>query len=228
MQNRLADGASRRGFVTTMVGLAGGGIASLVVAQITSAKPADAGTLKIAVIDSQGAIAGTAEGKATYAQVQSQFASRQSDLNTISKQISDDQAKLNAGQSTLSEEEKDRLQNRITELQQSGARKMQDLQEDQQAAGQDMMSDISAKMAPIVNKYASDNGFTLVLDSGGQTSGVVYWNPAIEITQAIISLYDAANPPKQSSGAAPPSSTPRGTPSTARPNGGTTSSPKTQ
>jgi len=203
--------------------------AALALSTIAAAQSAaKADPSRIGVINFQAAIANTAEGKADAAQLQTQFGSRQQELANISKQIDDLNTKLRTGQNTLSEDEKTRIQTQINQLTQSGQRKQQDLSDDENAAEQDMVQQIGAKMVPIVNKYAKDNGFSLVLDGGSQQSIVVYADEGTDITQPVITLYDAANPAK--GGAAPSSSTaphttaPRTT--TPKPGGTGTTTPK--
>ncbi|HEY6468035.1 MAG TPA: OmpH family outer membrane protein [Candidatus Acidoferrales bacterium] len=202
--------------------------AALALSSIVSAQSAGkADPPKIGVIDFQAAIANTAEGKADAAALQTQFGSRQQELANISKQIDDLNTKLRTGQNTLSDDEKARIQNQINQFTQSGQRKQQDLSDDENAAEQDMVQQIGSKMVPIVDKYAKDNGFSVVLDGGAQQSIVVYADEATNITQAIVTLYDSSNPAK--GGAAPSSST---TPRTTTPHattprpGGSTTTPK--
>ncbi len=226
MKNRVADIVSRRGFVAAIGAITGGGLATAAAAQ-TGAKAADSASGKIGVIDFQGAIANTAEGKQLLAQAQSEFAPRQTELNNISKQISDINNRLAAGQNTLSDDEKNRLNIQVNQLQQSGTRKQQDLQDDEQARQQDIAQTVGSKMVDVVDKYAKENGYVLILDGSSQNSIVVYAADSTNVTQPIISQYDSANPVK-ASGAAPSSSTaPRTAPST-RPSGSGMTTPKSQ
>lgn len=179
---------------------------------------------KIGVIDFQAAIANTAEGKADAAQLQTEFGPRQTELANISKQIDDLNSKLRTGQNTLSDDEKARIQSQITQLTQSGQRKQQDLSDDENAKEQELVQTIGSKMVQLVDKYAKDNGFSVVLDGGSQQSIVVYAADATNITQAIVTLYDSANPAK-SGGAAPSSSTTPHT-TTPRPGGTGSTTPK--
>jgi outer membrane protein len=200
--------------------------AALAIASIAGAQGAGPAT-KIATINVSQAIASTAEGKADAAQLQSQFAPRTAELQNISKQIDDDTNKLRTGANTLSDEEKARIQAQITQLQQSGQRKQQDLNEDQQAAEQDMIETIGRKLEGVLNKYATENGYSIVLDVGSQQTSVFWSAQNADITQQVISLYDAQNPVKGGASAAPSSSTPHTTtPSTPRPSGGTSTTPK--
>ncbi|HXA56125.1 MAG TPA: OmpH family outer membrane protein [Candidatus Acidoferrum sp.] len=189
--------------------------AALAVSSIAGAQAAGPAT-KIATINVSQAIASTAEGKADAAQLQSQFAPRTTELQNISKQIDDLTGKLRTGENTLNDEEKTRLQAQINQLQQSGQRKQQDLSDDQQAAEQDLIETIGRKLEVVLNKYATENGYAVVLDVGSQQTSVFWSAPTVDITQQVISLYDAANPVK-AGGAAPSSSAPRTTPSTPRP-----------
>ncbi|HKQ86705.1 MAG TPA: OmpH family outer membrane protein [Candidatus Acidoferrales bacterium] len=189
----------------------------------TASKAADA-PAKIGVIDFQGAIAGTAEGKKDASQLQTEFAPRQQELANISKQIDDLNTKLRTGQNTLSDDEKARIQTQINQFTQSGQRKQQDLSDDMNAREQDFVQEIGSKMVQVVDKYAKENGYTMVIDGGSQQSTVVWAAPEVNITQPIISLYDSTYPAKTSSTTAPSSSAPHTTP--AHPSGaGSTTKP---
>jgi outer membrane protein len=200
--------------------------AAIALSSIAGAQtaPKSDAAAKIAVINVSEAIANTAEGKQDAAQLQSQFAPRTTDLQNISKQIDDLNTRLRTGQATLSDEEKMRVQSQINQLTQSGQRKQQDLTDDQNAAEQDMIEGIGRKLEGVLDKYAKENGFAAVLDTGSQQTSVFWFAPSIDITQQIIQLYDQTNPVKGSSGS---SSTPplHTTPSTPRP-GGTAPKPQ--
>ncbi len=71
---------------------------------------AAAAPVKIATINMRNAIVATAEGKQAQAQLQSQFAPRQADLQNTQKQIEDLQRRLSEGARTLSDDEKAKMQ----------------------------------------------------------------------------------------------------------------------
>lgn len=221
MKNRVADIVSRRGFVAAVGALTGGGLASAAGAQ-TGAKASDAAA-KIGVMDFQGAIGTTAEGKQLLAQAQSEFAPRQTEINNLQKQMNDAQNKLATGQNTLSDDEKNRLNIQVQQLQSSGQRKLQDLQDDEDARRQDIAQTVGSKMVDVVTKYAKENGYTLILDGSSQNSIVIYAADSSNVTEPIISAYDAANPVKGGSAGAASGTAPRTTPSAGR-----STAPKTQ
>jgi len=168
--------------------------------------------VKVGVINMQAAITGTAEGKQAGAELQSQFTPRQTELQNLQKQAEDDQNRLRTGQSTLSEEEQARLSNEYTRLQRTIQRKSQEAQDDLNEAQQDIVNRIGRKMVDILNKYARENGYSVVLDSSSQQTPILYEANQIDVTQDIIRLYDQAYPVKASAAAPVKPAAPRPAP----------------
>jgi outer membrane protein len=75
-------------------------------------------------------------------------------------------------------------------------------------------------MVDVIDRYARENGYSIILDSSAQNTPLLYVSTQIEITQDIIRLFDSAYPvkagaPAQQKPAAPkPAAT---TPPTATP-----------
>lgn len=169
-------------------------------AQTAAATPA-----KVGVINMQAAITGTAEGKQAAAELQSQFAPRQAELQQMQKQIEDDQNRLRTGQTTLSDEEQARLTRDYNTLTRKLQRKSQEDQDDLNDAQQDIINRIGRKMVDILDKYAKDGGYAVVLDSSSQQTPIIYEANQIDVTQDIIRLYDQAYPVKTGATSTPPS-----------------------
>jgi outer membrane protein len=180
-----------------------------------AASPAQ-GAGKVGVINIQAAIASTAEGKQAAAELQSQFTPRMNELQNLQKQIQDLQNRLQTGQSTLSDEEKARLTREGDQLTRTYQRKQQELQDDTNAAQQDVVDRIGRKVVDILDKYSKDNGYYLILDDSSQQTPVIYAANQVDVTQDIIRLYDQSYPVKAAAGgvAPAPRPAPRTTPST--------------
>jgi outer membrane protein len=161
---------------------------------------------KIGVINVQAAIASTAEGKQAGAELQSQFAPRTADLQNLQKQIQDLQARLQAGQTTLSDEEKARLQRQGDLLTRGFQRKQQEFQDDTNEAQQEVVNRIGRKLVDVLDKYSKDNGYGVILDTSSQQTSVIYAANQIDVTQDIIRLFDQSYPVK--AGAVTPSTRP--------------------
>jgi outer membrane protein len=175
--------------------------ASALHAQATAAGSAT-GT-KIGVINVRQAIASTAEGKQAGAELQSQFAPRQSELEGLNKQINDLRSRMEAG-SKLSPEEQTRLQREGEVKARQLQRKQDEYQEDVNAAQADVFDRIGRKMVDVLDRYARENGYIAILDTSAQNTPILFASPNIDVTQDIVKLYDQAYPVK---GGAPASGT---------------------
>jgi outer membrane protein len=165
--------------------------------------PPAAAPSKIATMNIRNAIAGTAEGKEASAELQSQFAPKQTEMQSMQKQIEDIQTRLSTGDRTLSDEEKARLQRQGDLLGRELQRRQDDLQEELQAAEGDIFDRLGRKMLDVVDRYARENGYAVVLDTS-QGSLVVYGANQVDITAQIVQLYDQAYPVKPPATSTPP------------------------
>ncbi|MFZ3200099.1 MAG: OmpH family outer membrane protein [Candidatus Acidiferrales bacterium] len=166
---------------------------------------------KVGVINMQAAISGTAEGKQAVAELQSQFAPRYTELQDMQKQINDLQSRLQAGQTTLSDDEKARLARQGDQLSRTYQRKQQELQDDSNDAQQDIVNSIGRKVVELLDTYSRQNGYAVIIDTSSQQSPVMFSANQIDVTQEVIALYDknyplkaAAQKPAAAKPAAPP------------------------
>lgn len=170
--------------------------------------------MKVGVINVQVAVTSTAEGKLAAAELQSQFAPRQTDLDNLRKQIDDMQTRLRTGQTTLSDEEKTRLAREGDQLTRTYQRKQQEAQDDFNDAQQDIVNRIGGKLMTVLDKYSKENGYAVVFDTSSQQTPVIYASNQVDITQEIVRLYDQNYPVKASATPAPaaPKPAPRAAP----------------
>ena len=178
-----------------------GAVASNAQAAPAGAAPAAA---KVGVLNVQAAIASTAEGKQASAELQSQFAARQTELETLNKQIDDLRKRLQAGQNTLSQEEQARLTRQGEGLAKQAQRKQEEYNEDVQAASGDVRERIGRKMLDVLDRYARENGYSAIFDTSSQAQVIIYASNQADVTQDIIRLYDQAYPVKASAAPAKP------------------------
>jgi outer membrane protein len=184
-------------------------------AQSTGAGAAAAAPAKIGVLNVRNAIVATAEGKQAQAQLQSQFAPKQNELQSTQKQIEDIQRRLNEGARTLSDDEKAKLQRQGELLTRRLQRDNDGLTEELNAAQGEIVDSIGRKLLDVLDRYARENGYVAVLDTSAQGSPVIYGSAQADITQEVVRLYDQAYPMK--SGGAPAASTPAPKPATPAP-----------
>lgn len=188
---------------------------SALYAQGTAA-PAASG--KIGVVNVRQAIVGTGEGKIASAELQSQFAARQTDLENLTKQINDLRQRLSTGGDKLSQEEQSRLQREGETKARQLERKQTEYQEDVNAAQGDVIDRIGRKMIDVLDRYGRENGFSAIFDSSAQNSPILFTATNVDVTQEIVRLYDAAYPVKAGAATAPAAKpAPKPAPAAAKP-----------
>jgi outer membrane protein len=168
----------------------------------SSGDAAPSAGMKVGVINVQVAITSTSEGKQAAAELQSQFAPRQSELDGLRRQIEDVQTRLRTGASTLSDDEKARLSREGDQMSRQFQRKQQDSQDDFNEAQREVVDRIGRKMLDVLDKYSKEKGYGVIFDTSAQNTPVVYAANTIDVTQEIIRLYDQNYPVK--GGAAKP------------------------
>jgi outer membrane protein len=176
--------------------------------------PGSATGTKIGVINVRQAIASTSEGKQAGAELQTQFAPRQSELEGMNKQINDLRSRLDAGNGKFSQDEQARLQREGETRARALQRKQDEYQEDVNAAQGEVFDRIGRKMIDVLDRYARENGYVAILDTSAQNTPILFASTNIDITQDIVKLYDQAYPAKAG---APTGTTPAKPVTTPRP-----------
>ena len=146
------------------------------------------------------------------AELQSQFAARQNELEGLNKQINDLRQRLEAGTGKLSPDEQTRLQRQGEVMARQLQRKQDEYQEDVNAAQGEVFDRIGRKMVDVLDRYARENSYVIILDSSAQNTPILFASTNIDVTQDIVRLYDGAYPAK--AGSAAPAAKPAPKPAT--------------
>lgn len=198
--------------------------AALLVSCVSAQTPAAAATApavtpsKIAVINIQEALINTKDGQKAAGELKTKFAPKQSEIEKKQSDIAGLQQQLNKGGNAMSEDSKQKIMRDIDQKNVSLKRDTEDAQADLEQEQQRIMSDLGGRMIGVLNKYATENGYALVIDISSQQTPVLFASNTIDITREIIALYDKA--PQAS---APPATRPTAPRPTAPP----TAAPKT-
>jgi outer membrane protein len=176
--------------------------AASIAAQSAPAAGSIAGT-KVGVLNVRQAIVSTAEGKQASSELQGQFASRQTELENLNKQINDIRQRLQTNGDKLNQDEAVRLQRQGEALQKQLTRKQEDYQEDVNASQQEVIDRIGRKMMDVLDRYARENAYTAIFDSSAQ-GAPIYVSNGVDVTPEIVKLYDQAYPAKAAATAAKP------------------------
>ena len=145
---------------------------------------------KVAVIDIQAAIIQTKDGQKAAADLKTKFGPKQSELEKKQSDVAQLQQTLSKGSNTLSEEAKQKTMRDIDAKTTSLKRDTEDANADLEQEQQKIMGELGGKMISVLNKYATENGYALVMDISSQQTPVLFASNTIDITRDIIALYD--------------------------------------
>jgi outer membrane protein len=145
---------------------------------------------KVGVLNIQAAIANTQDGKKAAADLDSKYAPRRKEVESDQSAINSLKDQLQKGQNTMSETAKAQLIRDIDDKTKRLNRKMEDAQADLQQDQQKALQTIGQKMMVVIDKYAKDHGYTLLIDVSSQQTPVLFAASDIDVTKAIVDLYD--------------------------------------
>ena len=166
--------------------------AGMALAQAPAAAPAavSAPPTKVAVIQIQAALAATKEGQKAAADLEVKLAPRKKELDGKQAEIKDLQERLQRGGNTLSDSAKEDLTRNIDSKTKSYNRELEDAQAELEQEQQKVVGSLGQKMMAVIDKYAQQNGFAIVLDVSSQNTPVLYASNTVDITKEVIDLYD--------------------------------------
>ena len=146
---------------------------------------------KVGIIHIQNAIIGTKEGQKAAAELQQRSAPKTKELEKKKQEIDVLREQLNKTSSVGSEEAKQKLMRDIDAKTKAFNRDVEDAQAELGQEEQKVLNELGGKMLSVIDKYAKDNGYTLILDvSNQQTSNVLFAANGIDVTQDVVALYD--------------------------------------
>lgn len=163
---------------------------------------------KMGTINIERAIFASNEGQRDVEVLSKKLEPKQTELKTMNDELEGLKKQLNTQGEKLNDDSRGTLVKQIEQKQKSFDRAMQDAREDAQNQQNEIASRILQKMAPLIVKYANDNGFGVIVDTSNPwPNGPVVWaGPAVDITEPVIVAYNTQSgvaAPVRPAGAAP-------------------------
>ena len=156
---------------------------------------------KIGIIHIQNAIISTKDGQKAAAELQAKFDPKRKELEAKQSEIAQLQQQLSKGSNTMAEAQRINLTREIDQKTKALNRATEDAElEFQQEQGR-ILNELGSKMLQVIDKYAKDNGYSLILDVSSPQTPVLFAANGIDVTQDIIALYDKTS---SSASATPP------------------------
>ena len=161
------------------------------VAQAPAPRPFPEG-VKYGFVNVQRIAAESNEGKAATAQVQALNNKKVEELNARNKQLQAAQQKLESGGNVMSATAVAQLQKEIERQQIDIQRFTEDAQQEVQQLQQQLQEEFQRKLTPVLQQVATDRQLHMMFSV--VDSGLVWGDPALDLTPEIIKRFDAAGP----------------------------------
>lgn len=156
----------------------------------------------------QGVIAGSNEGQRDFEALAKKFEPRRLELQKLNTEVEDLKKQLNTQGDKMAPDAREALVKSIETKTKSLQRSAEDAQNEFHQQQNEIAQRILQKLAPVITKYVSDNGYGLVLDSSAPwpQGPVVVATPAADITKSVVNAYNAQSgvpAPARTGGAKP-------------------------
>lgn len=184
-------------------------IAACALVSLSAGAFAQTGANKVGVISIQNAIVGTKDGQKASTELDGKFAPKKKEFDSRQSEIAQLQDQYNKGGSVMSEDKRAQMARDIDEKKKRLERDMQDAEEDLKTEQQKLLQGLGGRMMAVIEKYAKDNGYSMILDVSNPNTPVLYASSGVDITQDIVSLYD-----KTTTNGAPATAAPSSAPKT--------------
>jgi len=162
----------------------------LAILAISIAMQGQQGPVKTAVINGHAALVNTQQGKKAFDQLKAkvdsrkkEFESRQNELTTLEDQFS-------KSAPVMAEDKREQLAGTINDKKKRLQRDLQDADEDTQREQKEAFQPLEGRLNTIINQYAADNGYAIVIDVSVEGNQVRYAAPTVDITREVVALYD--------------------------------------
>ena len=153
--------------------------------------PTGTGT-KVGTISVEQAIFASNEGQRDFEALSKKLEPKQTELKGQNDEIDSLKKQLSTQGDKLNDDARANLVKQIEDKQKKLERSVQDARDDAQAQQNEIAQRILQKMGPIIVKYASDNGFGLIIDTSNPwPNGPVLWaGSAVDITKPVVDTYN--------------------------------------
>jgi outer membrane protein len=190
--------------IVSMAALAQAGAATpaATTPSTTTAAPSSA---KVGIIEMQQVIAATNEGTRDLEALQKKFEPKRTELQNLNAEIDTLQKQLNTQGDKMNEDARNNLVKSIETKKKTLQRSGEDAQADYQQQVNEVLNRVMQKMGPVIDKYAKDNGYTVIIDASNPQTPLIWASPAVDISKPVVDAYNVQSgvpaPPSSNSGA---------------------------
>jgi len=138
------------------------------------------------------AVLQTTEAQHEFAALQTRYAPRQAQLQTLNDEVESLRKQLSGGGDKLTDAEKESREKSLDSKEKQLQRQAEDFRNDSQADSQQIYQRIAQKVYAFLQTYSQRNGFSIVIERGSDSSPVVWYaTKNMDITDELIKAYNA-------------------------------------
>jgi len=149
---------------------------------------------KVGIINIQQAIIATKDGQKAATDLQARFDPKKKSLEGMQGSIAALQQELSKGSNTMAEAKRTQLTRDIDQKTKELQRASEDAQAEFEQEQNKLLNDLGGKLMVVIEKYARDNAYSLILDVSSPQTPVLFAANGVEITKEIVDLYDKNAP----------------------------------
>ena len=184
--------------------------AALVAGAALVAQAQTPSPVKIGIFNFQQAVIATKDGQKAATDLQAKFDPKKKSLEAMQGSIAALQQELAKGSNTMAEAKRTQITRDIDQKTKELQRASEDAEAEFTQEQNKLLNDLGSKIAAVIEKYARDNAYTLILDVSSQQTPVLFAANGIDITKDIVDIYD-----KNAPSTLPPAPKPAGAPAAA-------------
>jgi outer membrane protein len=147
---------------------------------------------KVGTINIEQAIFATNEGRRDFEALGKKLEPKQTELKGQNDELDSLKKQLNTQGDKLNDDARATLVKQIETKQKSLDRAVQDAREDAQNQQNEIAQRILQKLAPVLVKYANENGFGVIIDTSQPwpQGPVVWWGQSVDVTKPVVEAYN--------------------------------------
>jgi outer membrane protein len=157
------------------------------------AATAPATPTRIGILNIQAAIIGTNEGQRDFEVLRKKFDPKRNELESLNREVEDLKKQLSTTGDKLNEDARGSLLKQIDNKQKSLQRSYEDANNDIQAQQNEIANRIGQKVMEVLDKYAKEHGYSVILDYSSQASPVLWASTSTDLTQILVDAYNAVS-----------------------------------
>jgi len=161
------------------------------------AAPLHAGeAVRVGVMDQQMVMERTKDGKLALEDVKGYSMTRQKIINADEQELKDLDQSLQDPNVKLTDQARQEKEEQLRSKMEAYQRRLQEFNREVQQKQREMVAEYAQKIATAAKAVAQKEGYTAILDKGNESliRIVLYYQPALDVTDSVIKEFDRQNP----------------------------------